>query len=77
MFSIKALQAACNGQNSARPFFKFSLSVVATDTCVTGTALDVTDGKLRLLASSFQSKKKVCKEMCKINVFTFLLQIDL
>ena len=67
MFSIKALQAACNGQNSARPFFKFSLSatlllvvlhVMCDTTCVTGTALDVTDGKLRLLASSFQSKKK-------------------
>ena len=64
MFSIKALQAACNGQNSARPSFRFSLSVAVVvlhmmcDTCVTGTALDVTDGKLRLLASSFQSKKK-------------------
>ena len=62
MFSIKALQAACNGQNSARPSFKFSLSVITAavvlhmmcDTCVTGTALDMTDGKLRLLASSFQ-----------------------
>ena len=67
MFSIKALQAACNGQNSARPSFKFSLSVVAVvlhvmcDTCVTGTALDVTDG---LLASSFQSQKKRFARRC-------------